>query len=161
MTDPARSSSTTAGAATTSVGTTSAGSLPPSQRAREPSTGELMRQLSEQTSSLVRAELQLAQVEMTEKAKKAGIGAGLFGGAGVVALYGVGALVATIILVLVAIGLAPWLSALIVTVVLFAIAGVAALMGKKQVAQATPAAPERTIDNVKKDVETVKEARQS
>jgi uncharacterized membrane protein YqjE len=120
-----------------------------------------MRQLSEQTSSLVRAELQLAQVEMSEKAKKAGIGAGLFGGAGVVALYGVGALIATLILVLVAIGLAPWLSALIVTVVLFAIAGVAALMGKKKVSQATPAAPQRTIDNVKKDVETVKEARQS
>jgi uncharacterized membrane protein YqjE len=105
--------------------------------------------------------MQLAQVEMTEKAKKAGVGAGLFGGAGIVALYGVGALIATLILVLVAIGLTPWLSALIVTVVLFVIAGVAALMGKKKVAEATPAAPERTIDNVKKDVETVKEARQS
>jgi uncharacterized membrane protein YqjE len=160
MSDPAGSTvgatSTTSGAtSTTAVGT------PPGQRAKEPSTGDLMRQLSEQTSSLVRAELQLAQVEMTEKAKKAGIGAGLFGGAGVVALYGVGSLIATLILVLIAIGLAPWLSALIITVVLFAIAGVAALMGKKQVSQATPAAPERTIENVKKDVETVKEARQS
>jgi uncharacterized membrane protein YqjE len=145
----------------TGATSTTASSTPPGQRAKEPSTGELMRQLSEQTSALVRAELQLAQVEMSEKAKKAGIGAGLFGGAGVVALYGVGALIATLILVLVAIGLAPWLSALIITVVLFVIAGVAALMGKKKVSEATPAAPERTIDNVKKDVETVKEARQS
>jgi uncharacterized membrane protein YqjE len=150
-----------AGATSTGATSLSATGTPPVQRAKEPSTGELMRQLSEQTSSLVRAELQLAQVEMSEKAKKAGIGAGLFGGAGVVALYGVGALIATLILVLVAIGLTPWLSALIITVVLFAIAGVAALMGKKKVSQATPAAPERTIDNVKKDVETVKEARQS
>jgi uncharacterized membrane protein YqjE len=150
-----------AGATSTGATSLSAAGSPPGQRTKEPSTGELMRQLSEQTSSLVRAELQLAQVEMSEKAKKAGIGAGLFGGAGVVALYGVGALIATLILVLVAIGLAPWLSALIITVVLFAIAGVAALMGKKKVSQATPAAPERTIDNVKKDVETVKEARQS
>jgi uncharacterized membrane protein YqjE len=155
MTEPTGTSS-----GATSVAA-SGGTTPPGQRSKEPSTGELMRQLSEQTSALVRAELQLAQVEMTEKAKKAGVGAGLFGGAGVVALYGVGALIATIILVLVAIGLAPWLSALIVTVVLFAIAGIAALMGKKQVSQATPAAPQRTIDNVKKDVETVKEARQS
>jgi len=150
-----------AGATSTGATGLSAAGTPPGQRTREPSTGELMRQLSEQTSSLVRAELQLAQVEMSEKAKKAGVGAGLFGGAGIVALYGVGALVATLILVLVAIGLAPWLSALIITVVLFAIAGIAALMGKKKVKEATPAAPDRTIDNVKKDVETVKEARQS
>jgi uncharacterized membrane protein YqjE len=155
VTEPA---STTSGATSVAAG---GGATPPGQRSKEPSTGELMRQLSEQTSALVRAELQLAQVEMTEKAKRAGVGAGLFGGAGVVALYGVGALIATIVLVLVAVGLAPWLSGLIVTVVLFAIAGIAALMGKKQVSQATPAAPQRTIDNVKKDVETVKEARQS
>lgn len=126
----------------------------------EPSTGELMRQLSEQTSNLVRSELQLAQLEMTEKAKRVGIGAGMFGGAGVVALYGVGALIATIILAL-ATFLAPWLAALIVTVVLFAIAGIVALMGKKQVQQGTPPKPERAIENVKKDVDTVKEARQS
>ena len=122
--------------------------------------GDLVKQLSEQTSTLVRKELQLAQLEMTEKAKRVGIGAGLFGGAGLIALYGLGALIATIILAL-ATFLAPWLAALIVTVVLFAIAGIVALIGKKQVSQGTPPKPERTIENVKKDVETVKEARQS
>jgi uncharacterized membrane protein YqjE len=125
----------------------------------EPSTAELVTRLSQQSTELIRNELKLAQAEMTEKAKHAGVGIGLFGGAGVIALYGVGALIATVILVLVAIGLPPWLSALIVTVVLFVIAGVAALIGKKQVSQATPAAPEQTIDSVKRDVDTIKEAR--
>lgn len=121
----------------------------------DPTTGELINRLTEQTTQLVRSELQLAKTEMTEKAKHAGVGAGLFGGAGLIALYGVGALVATIILAL-ATFLDPWLAALIVTVVLFVIAGIAALVGKKQVSQATPAAPARTIDSVKRDVETVK-----
>jgi uncharacterized membrane protein YqjE len=125
----------------------------------EPSAAELVTRLTQQSTELIRSELKLAQAEMTAKAKHAGIGAGLFGGAGVIALYAVGALVATIILALVALGLAPWLSALIVTVVLFAIAGVVALVGKKQVSQATPAAPEQTIDSVKHDVDTIKEAR--
>ncbi len=124
----------------------------------ETSTAELVTRLTQQSTELMRNELKLAQAEMTEKAKKAGIGAGLFGGAGVVALYGLGALIATLIIVL-DLFLPLWLAALIMTVVLFAIAGVVALLGKKQVSQATPAAPERTIDNVKQDVATVKEAR--
>ncbi len=117
--------------------------------------GELVRELSEQTATLVRKELQLAQLEMTEKGKRAGIGAGLFGGAGVVALFGGGALVAAIVLLL-ATSLEPWLSALIVGVVLLAVAGVAALMGKKQVQQAVPPQPEQAIQSTKRDVETVK-----
>jgi uncharacterized membrane protein YqjE len=121
----------------------------------EPSTGELVNRLTQQTTELVRSEIQLAKVEMTEKAKHAGVGAGLFGGAGIIALYGVGTLLATIILAL-SLVMDAWIAALIVTVVLFVIAGVAALMGKKQVSQATPAAPKKTIDNVKRDVETVK-----
>jgi uncharacterized membrane protein YqjE len=121
----------------------------------EPSTGELVNRLTQQTTELVRSEIQLAKIEMTEKAKHAGVGAGLFGGAGIIALYGVGTLLATIILAL-SLVMDAWLAALIVTVVLFIIAGVAALMGKKQVSKATPAAPEKTIDNVKRDVETVK-----
>jgi uncharacterized membrane protein YqjE len=120
------------------------------------STSELVTRLTQQSTELIRSELRLAQVEMTEKAKHAGVGVGLFGGAGVVALYGVGALIATIILALVALGLTAWLAALIVTVVLFVIAGVVALMGKKQVSQATPAAPEHTIESVKQDVDTIK-----
>ncbi len=117
--------------------------------------GELFQQLSEHTSRLVRQEVQLAQLELKEKGKRAGIGAGLFGGAGVMAFYGGAALIVTIALVL-ATFLPDWLAALIVTVVLFAIAGVLALTGKKQVDQATPPAPEQAIATSKQSVETVK-----
>lgn len=117
--------------------------------------GELVQQLSQQTATLVRQELALAQLEMKEKGKRAGIGAGLFGGAGGLALYGGGALVATIILVL-ATFLEPWLAALIVTAVLFAIAGALGLVGKKQVQQAAPAAPEQAIASTKRDIDEVK-----
>jgi len=126
----------------------------------DPTTGELVNRLTQQTTELVRSEIQLAKTEMTDKAKHAGVGVGLFGGAGIIALYGVGTLIATIILVL-SLVMDAWIAALIVTVVLFAIAGVAALLGKKQVGQATPAAPEKTISNVKRDVETVKEGASS
>ena len=99
--------------------------------------------------------MQLATAELQEKGKRAGIGAGLFGGAGVVMLYGVGALVAAVILLL-ATALAAWLSALIVAVVLLAGAGIAALMGKKQVEQAVPPQPEQAIQSTKRDVDHVK-----
>jgi len=124
----------------------------------EPTTGELVSQLSQESSRLVRDELRLAQVELTEAAKHAGKGAGLFSAGGVLALYGLGTLIATVILAL-ALVLPAWLAALIVAVVLLAAAGVAALMGKKQVDQVSPK-PERTVENVKSDVEAVKEARQ-
>ena len=117
--------------------------------------GDLVRQLSEQIPSLVRKELRLAQLEMTEKGKRAAIGAGLFGGAGVVALYGVGAVIAAVILLL-ATAVAAWLSALIVAVVLLAAGGIAALIGKKQVQQAVPPRPEQAIQSTKRDVDYVK-----
>ena len=126
-----------------------------STSATEPTSAELITRLTQQSTELIRGELKLAQAEMTEKAKHAGVGAGLFGGAGLIALYGVGALIATIILAL-ALVIPAWLAALIVTVVLFAIAGVVALIGKKQVSQATPAAPKQAIDGVKRDIDTVK-----
>lgn len=122
------------------------------------STGELVGKLSEQSALLVRRELQLAQAEMQEKAKRAGIGAGLFGASGIIALFGVGALITTAILAL-DLALPAWLAALIMTVLLFVLAGISALMGKKQVGEATPPVPERAIDSVKQDVATVKEAR--
>ena len=124
----------------------------------DPSTGELVTKLSELSAQLVRSELQLAQTELQQKAKRVGMGAGLFGTAGVVALFGFGALVTTAILAL-DLALPAWLAALIVAVLLFAVAGVAALVGKKQVSEATPLKPEQAIDGVKQDVETVKEAR--
>jgi uncharacterized membrane protein YqjE len=117
--------------------------------------GELVQQLSEQTATLVRKELQLAQLELQEKGKRAGIGAGLFGTAGVIALYGLGALIAAAVIGL-GTAVDPWLSALIVAVVLFAAAGIASLVGKKQVEQAVPPAPEQAIQSGKRSVDEVK-----
>ena len=119
------------------------------------SLGTLVHDLTQQISTLVRDEMRLAQAEMAEKGKKAGIGIGMFGGAGLVALYGLGALVATAILAL-ALALPGWLAALIVAVVLFAIAGVLALMGKSSVSKATPAKPEEAMAGLREDVATVK-----
>ena len=121
------------------------------------STGQLISQLSEQTSTLVRSELALAKVELTNSAKHAGLGAGLFSVAGVLAWFGLGALIATAIIALDLV-LPLWAAALIVTLVLFVAAGIAALVGKKQVQQVTPT-PERTVENVKLDVQEVKESR--
>jgi uncharacterized membrane protein YqjE len=123
---------------------------------RDRPTGELVKDLSQQVSTLVRQELELAKVELTAKGKQAGIGAGMFGGAGLFALYGVGALVACAILAL-STAVAGWLAALIVAVVLFAIAGVLALMGKGRARRATPPVPEQTVETVKEDVRYTKE----
>jgi hypothetical protein len=121
------------------------------------STAELVSQLSDEVSTLIRDELRLAQAEMTQKTKKAGIGAGLFGGAGLVALYGIGAFVTAAILGL-AVVLDPWLAALIVGVALLVIAGVLALSGKRNVSAAGPPVPEQAIHELKADVRTVKES---
>lgn len=121
------------------------------------STGQLMSQLSEQSSRLVRAELQLAQVELKGSAKHAGLGAGLFSVAGVLAWFGLGALTATAIIVL-ALVLPLWVAALIPTLVLFVAAGIAGLVGRKHLRQASPT-PERAVENVRRDVQEVKESR--
>ena len=123
----------------------------------ELSTAQLVSRMTEQTSTLVRTEVQLAKAEIQATVKDVGKGAGLFGGAGVTALYGVGALIATVILGLSTV-MDAWLAALIVTVVLFAIAAVLALAGKKKVTQAPPPI-EATKRNVARDVAAVKEAR--
>ena len=112
--------------------------------------------MSEQVSTLVRDELKLAQLEMTRKGKQAGIGAGMFGGSGVIALYGVGCLIACAILGISRV-LAPWLSALIVGVALLAVAGIAALAGKSRLQRATPPVPREAVHSVKSDVEEIKE----
>jgi uncharacterized membrane protein YqjE len=121
------------------------------------STGELLGQLSAQTSRLVRDELRLAQKEMQESAKHAGVGAGLAGAAGVFAVLGLATLVAAAVAAL-ALVLPVWAAAVIVAVVLFAIAGVAALVGKKQVEQVPPPAAV-SLDSVKTDVAELKGAR--
>jgi uncharacterized membrane protein YqjE len=121
----------------------------------EASLGELVSQVSQQIPELVRSELRLAQAEVAEKGKQAGVGFGMFGAAGVLALYGLGALLATLILVL-ALFLPAWAAALVVTLLVFTAAGVAALLGKNKVGKATPPKPERALAGVKQDVATVK-----
>ena len=118
--------------------------------------GELVQQLSQHTATLVRQELQLAQLEMKEKGKRFGMAGGLFGGAGLVGAYALGAFIATLILLL-ATFLEPWIAALIVTVVLAAVAGVLGLTGKKQVDEAGPPKPEQAIASTQKDIDEVKE----
>jgi MFS family permease len=123
--------------------------------ANEASASELVKQLSEQTSRLVRQEVELAKTELAIKGKRAGIGAGMFGGAGVVGLYAVGALVTAAIAAL-ATAMDTWLAALIVGVVLAAVAGVVALTGKKKVQEAMPPVPEDSVESVKEDVQWTK-----
>ena len=126
--------------------------------AQDPTLGALVHDLSEQTSALVRSEVELAKAELAAKGKAAVIGAGLFGAAGLLGFFGAGVLIATAILAL-ALVLPAWAAALIVAVVLLAAAGVAALLGKGKVSEATPAAPERAVEGVKQDVETIKGGR--
>jgi MFS family permease len=122
---------------------------------RDRPIGELLKQLSEQTSTLVRHELDLAKAELGEKGKRAGLGAGMFGGAGIFAVLALGALTACAILAL-ATAVASWLAALIVAAVFGAIAGVLALKGKTKVQEASPPVPEEAVGSVKKDVEWAK-----
>jgi uncharacterized membrane protein YqjE len=120
------------------------------------STAELIKQLSEQVSVLVRDELKLAQLEMTRKGKQAGLGVGLLGGGGVVALYGVGCLLACVIIAISAV-VAAWLAALIVGAALLAVAAVAALAGKGRLQKAAPLVPEEAVGSIQADVEEIKE----
>ena len=119
------------------------------------SVAELVKQLSEQTTRLVRDEVELAKAELAQKGKSAGLGAGMFGGAAFFGLYALGALTATLILAL-STAVAGWLAALIVTVAYGAIAGALALTGKGRVQRATPPVPEQARDSVKRDVEETK-----
>jgi len=121
------------------------------------STSELVQHASEQLTRLVRDEIALAKAELTEKGKHAGVGVGLFGGGGVLALYGVGAMIATLIIVF-DLFLPLWLAALIVTVFLFLVAGILALLGKNQVTKAVPPQPTEAVTSVKADVDEVKHA---
>jgi uncharacterized membrane protein YqjE len=116
---------------------------------------ELLKELSEQTSTLVHKELELAKLELAQKGKRAGIGAGMFGGASVVGLYALGALTAAIVLIL-ATAMAGWLAALIVAAVYGLIAGGLALAGRAQVQQATPPVPQQATESVKEDVQWAK-----
>jgi uncharacterized membrane protein YqjE len=126
-------------------------------RTTDPSLGDLVAQLSTQVPDLIRSELRLAQAEVTAKGKRAGIGIGMFSAAGLLAFFGLAFLLTTVALLL-DLFLPGWAAALVVAVVLLAGAGVAALLGKKKVAEAAPPTPERTIESVKEDIAAVKGA---
>ncbi len=125
-------------------------------RDQEHSTGELVKTMTEQVSVLIRDELKLAQLEMASKGKQAALGAGMFGASGIVAVYGVGCLLACVIIALSGV-VAAWLAALIVGVALLAVAGGAVLLGRQRLRRAAPPVPEQAVADVKADVEEVRE----
>ena len=127
---------------------------------RDRPIGDLLKQLSQDTATLVRKELGLAKAEMAQRGKKAGLGAGMFGAAGIVAFLALGALTACFILALAEV-MDPWQAALIVALVYAAIAGVLALVGRERVQEAAPPVPQQTVDTVKEDVQWAKTQRPS
>ncbi|MFJ9100681.1 phage holin family protein [Streptomyces sp. LUP47B] len=137
---------------------TADGSARPGSSAQEP-VGDLVQRASQQLSQLVRDEMRLAQAEMTEKGKRFGKGGGLFGGAGLMGVLTLQALVATVIAAL-SLVMDVWVAALIVTGVLAVVTALMAALGKQQVSKASPPTPERTVDSVKTDVAEIKERAQ-
>jgi Putative Actinobacterial Holin-X, holin superfamily III len=133
---------------------------PPDNDLRERSIGELLRQLSQETATLVRQEIELAKAEVSEKGKKAGLGAAMFGGAGAAGLATLGAFTAFLILVLNTF-MAAWLAALIVTVVYGIVTAVLVMRGKQKVQEAGPPVPEQTVDTIKEDIEWAKNPKTS
>lgn len=128
---------------------------PTQEELREAPAGELFKRLSEDTSQLVRLEIELAKSEMTAKGKKIGAGAGLVGAAALLGLLAAGAATAFLIALLDTF-MATWLAALIVTIVYLAIAAVLGIQGKNRIQNAGPPVPEQTIETVKEDVEWAK-----
>ncbi len=127
----------------------------PQEDLRDRPIGDLVKQLADQTSTLVRQEIDLAKAEMTEKGRVAGKGAGLLGGAALIGLLAAGALTACLILAL-ALVVADWLAALIVAVVFAAVAAFLGLKGRDRIQRATPPVPQQTVETVKEDVEWAK-----
>ena len=127
----------------------------PEGQPQDQTLGALVHQLTQQLPELIRSEMRLAQAEVAEKGKRAGVGIGMFSVAGLLAFFAIGSLVAMAILAL-ALVVDAWLAALIVALVLLAGAAVAALVGRRKVAEAGPPAPERAIQGLKEDIATVK-----
>jgi hypothetical protein len=122
----------------------------------EYSTGDLVKLLSEQVSVLAHDELKHAQLEMTRKGKQAGVGAGMLGGGGLIALYGVGCLIACAIIAISGV-MSAWLAALIVGAALLAVAAVSALLGKGRLQKSAPPVPGQAVASIKTDVNVVRE----
>lgn len=123
--------------------------------AAEKSMAELGGDLARQMTALVHHEIELAKAEMTQKGKRAGFGAGMFGAAGVLAAFGFACVTACFVAAL-QLGISVWLAALIVGLVYFAVAGVLAFMGRRQISEATPPLPAEAVESTKEDVEWLK-----
>ncbi len=128
-----------------------------SATAQGSSTADLVKHLSEQIGRLARDEVRLAQLEMMRAGKRVGLGIGMFSGGGLLALYGLGCLLAAAIIGLAA-AIAAWLAALIIGAGLLAAAGIAALLGRAELRKATTAGPDRAVDSVRADVEEIRES---
>ena len=122
-----------------------------------PSTGELVSQVSERVAQLMRDELELAKAEMVGKSKRAGLGIGLVGAGGVLALYGIACLVAAAVLGL-SNAMAAWLAALVVAVMILAVAAVVVLVGRQKTVRAAPPVPTETVISLRADLDEVKES---
>jgi hypothetical protein len=123
--------------------------------AAQKSMAELGGDLARQMTALVHHEIELAKAEMTQKGKRAGFGAGMFGAAGVLAAFGFGCVTACFIAAL-QLGISVWLAALIIGLVYFAVAAVLAIMGRRQISEATPPVPAEAVESTKEDVEWLK-----
>ncbi len=123
---------------------------------KEVAIGELVGRVSDDTVRLVRDEIRLAGAEMSQKVRAAGLGAGLFGGAGICAIYGFGVLIATAVVGLAMI-VALWVATLIVALVLFALAGAAVLLGKVELSRAAPPLPTEAVRSTKEDIDQLKQ----
>ena len=130
-------------------------STPDQNELRERSTGDLLKELSDHTTTLVKQEIDLAKAELSEKGKKAGKGAGMFGGVGLFGVFSFAALTTCIIAALES-PLNLWLAALIVAVAYAAIAGVLTLQGRNKVQETGPPIPEQATESVKEDVQWAK-----
>lgn len=127
---------------------------------REHGIGDLVKELSQQVSTLVHQEVELAKAEVSERGKQAGVGAGMFGGAGVAGLLTLGSLTALLILAL-AVAIPAWAAALVVTAIWGAVAGVLALQGRERLRRMGKPVPEQTVETVKEDVQWVKDQTRS
>ena len=132
---------------------------PAGQASQDRPIGEIARQLPEQVTRLVREELRLAQLEMRQKGKRASVGAGMLGGGGIVAFYGVAAVLATVVLLLAKV-MPAWAGALIVGGGLLAVAAALAGSGRKQVQKAAPPMPQQAAESIKADLGEIKERAQ-
>jgi Putative Actinobacterial Holin-X, holin superfamily III len=136
------------------------GGYPRGQSIGQKSMAELTGDLAHQMTSLVHHEIELAKAEMSEKGKRAGLGAGMFGAGGLLAAFGFGCVTACFVAAL-QLGMAVWLAALIVGLVYMAGAGLLVLLGRRQISRATPPVPAEAVESTKEDVEWLKTQAQS